>query len=269
MTAPHASPSHVSFSVCAWPAPDNPAGALRAGSLTVTTGDAADPAASVVVHRWFDESGVAALQRWPDDPARRIPWVMWRATEHGNRLVTVGIDTDSDDHLLAVASVTVDGVVVWQQSPAESLMGTLARGLVDGLASAVATRPPDVGEGEAWATGERPPEPDESSERDGDSPRSAHFVTAGRVLRALEAEPVRDPETDEVRARRAIVLDGAAPLRSLGTLVWAEGLRWWPSGRSSWIDAPATGDDVPVEVQKLARALREATPPPAPPRERS
>lgn len=265
MTTPHDSPSADSLSVCAWPVASNPASALRAGSLTVTVGQAADPAASVVVHRWFDESGVAALRRWPDHPAGRIPWVMWRVTERGDRLVTVGIDADSGDHLLAVASVTVDGVVVWQRSPDDSLRGTLVRGLVEGVAGVVSATPPDVGEGEAWATGERPPEPEEHAGRNSERPRSAHLVTAGGVLRALEAEPVRDPETDEVRARRAIVSDGAAPLQSLGTLVWAEGLRWWPSGRSPWIDAPETGDEVPIEVRELARALREATPPPAPP----
>ncbi|KZE88552.1 hypothetical protein [Microbacterium sp. TNHR37B] len=251
-----------------WPAlPTIPAGEARvgAGSITVVVSDTIT-GERTVVDRWFDEAGTRSLRYWPDQRDRSLPWLMWRPLDHGAIAVSAGVDRDEGDLLLAEGEVDADGVLTWDRTPEQSVSGAVVRGLVEGVAQAMTCRVETEEEGLLIGMATRP-----SVARFGDdldiesSLRSAHLVTAGRVLRALEAEPVRDPETDEVRARRAIVSDGAAPLQSLGTLVWAEGLRWWPSGRSPWIDAPATGDNVPIEVQTLARALREATPPPAPP----
>lgn len=241
---------------------------VGAGSITVVVSDTVT-GERAVVDRWLDEVGTRSLRYWPDQRDRSLPWLMWRPLAHGAIAVSAGLDRDEGDLLLAEGAVDADGVLTWDRAPEQSVSGAVVRGLIDGLVHAMTRRVETEEEGLLVGMATRP-----SAARFGDDlesescRRSAHLVAAGRVLRALEAEPVRDPETDEVRARRAVVFDGAAPLQSLGTLVWAEGLRWWPSGRSPWIDAPATGDDVPAEVQKLARALREATPPPAPPRDR-
>lgn len=148
---------------------------------------------------------------------------------------------DGEDHLVARAVLTPRQPPAWIQRPAAGTDGLVVEALAELL----------VESGGADAGNEMPlhevialPGPRVPGLHADLGARSWHVTDGRRVLRAVELPPLRGPDDDVLRARRARIIDSTAPLSAPGFLLWRDGeVRLWRGGSEPLLDPPLAPRD--------------------------
>lgn len=233
-----------------WPAGPGDAGLLAPGSAVL--GVYRDGELTVLMRRWVGER-TRWWSRWPSEDSGPEPQVptMFFADGSDAREARVLVEQrglDGEDRLLTTAALRAGEPPRWLQDLPSGPEGRIIEAMAEVVATAWAAPVPDALPDDQVVS---LPGPRLAEVHDDLAQRSWHLAHQGRSLRALEAPPIRDADSDVVRARRAWLIDGSSPLSGPGYVIWGDGeVRLWRSGEHPLLDRP-----VPLDQLRPSEAL--------------
>lgn len=200
----------------------------------------------VGVLRRYVGDGSRWLARWPTGESDReppAPSVHFSADSNAHTAEAwfelEGLD--GEDHLVARAVLTPRQPPTWIRRPPDGTDGLVVEALAELLVESGSTDAGDEIPLHEVIALRGPHVPGLHADL---GLRSWHVTDGRRILRAVELPPLRDPDDDVVRARRARIIASTAPLSAPGFLLWKDGeVSLWRGGEEPLLDPPLAPRD--------------------------